>query len=647
MSSDRSLEAAQAFSLDTLKRFDDCCCLVNVFRLVPGVGIPGLMRFVEHLRHPPQPGLRYVAAAVVPPSLRRTAAVREFVSIDVFDSPEHIVRGMAALRANGPLSDMLNETVDMANARIWLGPIPDIPLEIAATIGLPNAEEVPAAVPAAAEVAASETGSNQDFEDSMGSLDPTASTDEKCGVRPAATVTVSRPPLDAMNDSIVSDDGTARSSLVAEPPSPRPDDPAAGFSARDPFSRHFFTDVYCDLDPRCPSGVVFAAHVYSYEPPWVRSLAPALPAIGLPSSGPTFADPHVFHPAGFHGGASGRPFFTYQHRPWLPAAADRHALVSAMAAATGSPPPPASARKSPPDALAPVADGSAHGTSTASDAATEAASAALAQTASMLLETGVRPSNVRCAPVPGSLLASPGTGPVRIGTTVAAASSSTSGGGSPDSFRGPTTTTSPEGDAPPAERPRAKRPAGVFGRFCVRVVVANAGDRARRCFMDAARVGAVPVPGDVVLTQMVPPPDAPGVAKAVPPPRVPKPKVAFVESVGSWSRAKSVPGQRLATVMRLATIADVHTSERVVAAPIVAGADIINEVAEALGCSHAEVGIVRLWSSTVRRATFVELPARIGDAADHERRAAAAAATVEAGRRVVGGDVLFVDVRGL
>eukprot|EP00672_Neobodo_designis_P027199 CAMPEP_0174834962 /NCGR_PEP_ID=MMETSP1114-20130205/5145_1 /TAXON_ID=312471 /ORGANISM="Neobodo designis, Strain CCAP 1951/1" /LENGTH=475 /DNA_ID=CAMNT_0016068893 /DNA_START=70 /DNA_END=1494 /DNA_ORIENTATION=+ len=322
------------------------------------------------------------------------------------------------------------------------------------------------------------------------------------------------------------DSRTSSSSTAAQPASPPPQGTSDGnANCRDrsrgrapvcPLDRRYWADVVFQPDARRPGAVLFSGRVFSYGAELVHVLAPSrlhlTPAALLAQQLRQCA---------------GVQRFTYQHRPWAGLETPTRKVVAVVAKASAQP-------------IASENASAVHPSSTSAPPAESrpvvANSELQRQTVGLIIKSGVAAGNFL---------------------------SESSNGASP----APTVTVRRRD---PLVSPL---PSGPLGRFCARVAPLAAPDIRRRCYVNCRRVGAIPVPGDLVVIEA----DDSERDTAGPPTNASMASssssggggrsdatVATIVSLGTWSRSKVAGRSRLWTVLRLATIADVHASERVV-----------------------------------------------------------------------------------
>eukprot|EP00672_Neobodo_designis_P015984 CAMPEP_0174840168 /NCGR_PEP_ID=MMETSP1114-20130205/8518_1 /TAXON_ID=312471 /ORGANISM="Neobodo designis, Strain CCAP 1951/1" /LENGTH=543 /DNA_ID=CAMNT_0016074305 /DNA_START=48 /DNA_END=1676 /DNA_ORIENTATION=+ len=533
-----------------LREHRGLACIANRFALTPDADMPRLLAASADLHSPPQLGLRCAV-------LMRAPSSNELVSLDVYADAACVALGIARLANERPaLLEEIWRLIDAPTARLWLGDVEDLPpshggvdrkgstvepLEGPSSGGHLDANLHPSPRRSEPPASGDPTSAGNSLADLDASLAPAAS--ESDDVRPPDPQSVSSAASTAgavgTDDVLASAEDTASSSerpdtavsTCAHPPTPVADDAEAVDA---PFNCRYWTDVYFDPTAAEPGAVLFAAKVFTYDASTVHLLMPR--RLGLHHG--------VSSLASILGRCNVRRF-AYQHQPWAASAPCVSSPSMALATFAPSPKEHSVHVSHVNDPRSAPSSASSQRNSVVPRRSQEASIAAMTTTVSLLLRSGAAAANVsvdapQTAPEPAPCASNTDT----------------------------TRDSPPQGLADSAQQhpaPRRTFITGVnSGRFCARIVY-GAGDSLHRCFVDAARIGAVPLPGDAVLVQPAAPDDATAATA--------QPTVATVLSVGAFSRGKLVGRQRLATVLRLATIADVHASERVVAAPIVAGAD--------------------------------------------------------------------------
>eukprot|EP00672_Neobodo_designis_P005756 CAMPEP_0174856592 /NCGR_PEP_ID=MMETSP1114-20130205/36119_1 /TAXON_ID=312471 /ORGANISM="Neobodo designis, Strain CCAP 1951/1" /LENGTH=214 /DNA_ID=CAMNT_0016091395 /DNA_START=75 /DNA_END=715 /DNA_ORIENTATION=+ len=115
------MPASDVVAPHTFPKGDDALpCIACLFRLSEGADVRSLIDTHRELRNPPNPGLLRVAAG-------HALTKGSFVTVDVYATADDLMATAARIEANEAMRGMVAATLDFATARMWLGPVGDLP----------------------------------------------------------------------------------------------------------------------------------------------------------------------------------------------------------------------------------------------------------------------------------------------------------------------------------------------------------------------------------------------------------------------------------------------------------------------------------------------------------------------------------------
>eukprot|EP00672_Neobodo_designis_P023674 CAMPEP_0174835162 /NCGR_PEP_ID=MMETSP1114-20130205/5265_1 /TAXON_ID=312471 /ORGANISM="Neobodo designis, Strain CCAP 1951/1" /LENGTH=625 /DNA_ID=CAMNT_0016069107 /DNA_START=54 /DNA_END=1931 /DNA_ORIENTATION=+ len=607
-------------SVAALSAYHGLPCLANRFRMVRGESLGALADAIAVLRNPPAPGTRYFAVAHAPSPSPLTAAARrrhggerayDLVKIDVFESSAALAHAMARYQERPEMQEAITGVVDLASARIWVGDVASIPEEYCPAI-LTFAHAA-SGIEVLADTMSDNTHAYSRSTDRLASSGD-SSTLRHCGIEEAVVDDATRPSASPPRGG---DDSDQRSSTLESAPGVEPPSLASSSGATatsrhrstsaGPLSHRYWRDTWCDLSPAPrPQALIIAGRVFSYEAEPLHFITEARNGLSLQ------------WPAAWLRGGRGPDaprHYVYQHRPWAPTK-PATAIVPFLRRAEGAT--NRREQQQPP----PADDG---------DDRSSWDEAALATALSIIRQTGVLPGNVRSW-LESRAAARP--------TTRGGTSSASSGHAAADAAQQDPSGSSTHSAAPQSGADARREGGKPVGRYCCLVAFAGTAVR-RRCFADLQKIGAPPVVGDCVVVAVADDSPAPYTAAEAPIDH----RLGHVLTVAAWSRRKSgrQVGQRLSSVVRMATVADVTDGGEAVAS---APPDLFAETAQLVSeCAPptTRARVSRMWQALNRRATIVELHCPVRSNADRDARCSIAATVHQlVQQRNAGGDVLFV-----